>query len=169
VSSQRTLSCSLAELPSQIVVSVPQLGKNLLRICSCGCNRLVSRWTECPRPPSVASLIFRRTACCINSCICYPDPYSDLDECPKCMTLHLNESGRATRMFSYMSLIRRLRRIAEHAKTHRPGTITDNFDGHHYRSLLGEPVVVGDRTYAHIGPSECVSSTTRTQPLGRSL
>jgi hypothetical protein len=102
-------------------------------------------------------------ACCINSCICYTGPYADLDKCPKCGTSRLNESGRARRMFSYMPLIPRLRalmsnrtyathlqyRADEHAKNRRPGTITDIFDGLHYRSLLGERVVVGDRTYPH--------------------
>ncbi len=66
-------------------------------------------------------------------------------------------------MFSYMPLIPCLRalmsnrtyatqlqyRADEHAKTRRPGTITDIFDGLHYRSLLGERVVVGDWTYPH--------------------
>jgi hypothetical protein len=32
-SSQHTLSCSLAELPSQIVMSVPEPGKHRLRVC----------------------------------------------------------------------------------------------------------------------------------------
>ncbi len=100
-------------------------------------------------------------ACCINSCICYTGPYADLDKCPKCGTLSLNESGRARRMFSYMPLIPCLCALMsnhtyathlqycadEHTKNHRPGTITDIFDGCHYRSLLGERVVVGDWTY----------------------
>jgi hypothetical protein len=37
----------------------------------------------------------------------------------------------------------------EHAKTHKPGTITDIFNELHYLLLLGERVVVGDRTYPH--------------------
>jgi hypothetical protein len=102
-------------------------------------------------------------ACCINSCICYTGPYADLDECPNCGTSRLDESGRARRLFSYMPLIPRLRalmsnhtyatrlqyRADEHEKNRRPGTITDIFDGLHYRSLLGERVVVGDRTYPY--------------------
>ena len=102
-------------------------------------------------------------ACCINSCICYTGPYADLDKCPNCGTSRLNESGQARRIFSYMPLIPRLRalmsnrtyathlqyRADEHAKTCRPGTKTDIFDGLHYRSLLEERVVVGDRTYPH--------------------
>ncbi len=66
-------------------------------------------------------------------------------------------------MFSYMPLIPRLCVLMsnhtyathlqycanEHAKNCRPGTITDIFDGRHYRSLLGEPVVVGDQMYPH--------------------
>jgi hypothetical protein len=44
--SQHSLSFSLAELPSQIVMSVPESGKNPLRRCRCGCNRLVTRWTR---------------------------------------------------------------------------------------------------------------------------
>ena len=101
--------------------------------------------------------------CCINSCICYTGPYADLDKCPKCETLRLDESGRARRTFSYIPLIPRLRalvsnhtyatqlqyRADEHAKTRRPGTTTDIFDGLHYRSLLRERVIVGDQTYPH--------------------
>jgi hypothetical protein len=41
--SQHTLSCPLAELPSQIVMSVP--GKNPRYMCSCGCKRSLTRWT----------------------------------------------------------------------------------------------------------------------------
>ena len=102
-------------------------------------------------------------ACCINSCICYTGQYADLDECPKCKTSRLHESGRARRTFSYMPLIPRLRalmsnptyaarlqyRADEHAKTRVPGTITDIFDGIHYRSLLGERVVFGDQSLPH--------------------
>ena len=75
----------------------------------------------------------------------------------------LNESGRARRTFSYMPLIPRLRALMsnrtyttrlqycadEHAKARMPGTTTDIFDGLHYRSLLGERVVVGDRRLPH--------------------
>ena len=104
-----------------------------------------------------------RFACCINSCICYAGPYAELDECPKCGASRLNESGRARRTFSYMPLIPHLRalvsnctfaprlqyRADEHANAHKPGTTTDIFDGRHYQSLLGERVVVGDRTLPH--------------------
>ena len=104
-------------------------------------------------------------ACCINSCICYAGPYAKLEECPKCKTLCLDGSGRARRTFSYMPLIPRLHvlvsnrtyathlqyRADEHAKTRMrtPGTTTDIFDGLHYRSLLGERVVVRDQTLTH--------------------
>ena len=98
--------------------------------------------------------------CCINLCICYTGKYADLNECPKCKTSRLDESGRARRTFSYMPLIPHLRALMsnrtyatclqycadEHAKTstRMPGMMTDIFDGLHYRSLLGEHVVVGD-------------------------
>ena len=102
-------------------------------------------------------------ACCINSCICYTGPYANLDGCPKCKTSHLNESGRARRMFSYMPLIPHLcvlmlnrtyaTRLHYHAdeykKTHVPGTKTDIFDWLHYHSLLGQHVVVGDQRLTH--------------------
>ena len=75
----------------------------------------------------------------------------------------LDESGRAKQTFSYMPLIPRLRalmsnrsyatrlqyRADEHAKTRIHGKTTDIFDGLHYRSLLGERVVVGDKHLAH--------------------
>ena len=102
-------------------------------------------------------------ACCINSCVCYTGSYAELDKCPKCETSRLDESGRARRTFSYMPLVPRLRalmsnrtyatrlqyRADEHAKARMPGTTTDIFDGLHYRSLLGERVVVGDRKLPH--------------------
>ena len=102
-------------------------------------------------------------ACCINSCICYTGPYADYGRCPNCGISRLNESGGARRTFSYMPLIPRLcalmsnrtfathlqYRADEHTKTRKPGTITDIFDGLHYRSLLEEPVTVGDQTYPH--------------------
>jgi hypothetical protein len=66
-------------------------------------------------------------------------------------------------MFSYMPLIPHLRALMSnrtyatnlqyradgHAKTRRPKTTMDIFDGRHYRSLLEERVVVGDWTYPH--------------------
>jgi hypothetical protein len=102
-------------------------------------------------------------ACCINLCICYTGPYANLDECLKCKTSRLDKSGWARRMFSYIPLIPHLRalmsnctyatqlqyRTDEHTKNHRPGKIMDIFDGLHYRSLLGEHVVVGDWTCPH--------------------
>jgi len=45
-SSQHIFSCSLADLPFQIIMSVRVPGKHRLRVCSCGCNRPVTRWTE---------------------------------------------------------------------------------------------------------------------------
>ena len=104
-------------------------------------------------------------ACYINSCICYTGLYADLDKCPKCKTSCLNKSGQARRTFSYVPLIPCLCALMsnrtyathlqycanEHAKilTSIPGTTTDIFDGLHYRSLLGECVVVGDQTLPH--------------------
>jgi hypothetical protein len=102
-------------------------------------------------------------ACCINSCICYAGQYAELDECPKCGTSRLNESGQARRTFSYMPLIPHLHALMsnctyathlqyhanEHAKTCVPGTTTDISDGLHYCSLLGKRVVVGDRRLPH--------------------
>ena len=101
--------------------------------------------------------------CCINSCICYTGPYANLEECLKCRTSCLNESGRARRMFTYIPLIPHLHvlmsnrtyathlqyRANEHPKTCRPGMTTDIFDGLHYHSLLEKHAVVGDQTYPY--------------------
>lgn len=45
-SSLHTLSCPLAELPSQIVMSVLELANGDLCLCSCGCNHRVHQSTE---------------------------------------------------------------------------------------------------------------------------
>jgi len=69
--------------------------------------------------------------CCINSCVCFTGLHASLNECLRCKTSHLNESGEARRTFSYMPLVPRLRafmsnraytthlqyRADEHAKT----------------------------------------------------
>ena len=38
-------SCSFAELPSQIVMSLPAPRKHPVLLCKCGCNGQVTRWT----------------------------------------------------------------------------------------------------------------------------
>ena len=104
-------------------------------------------------------------ACCINSCICYTGSYTNLNECPKCKTPHLNKAGQPRQTFSYIPLIPHLcalmlnrtyatrlqYRADEHTKTstRMPRMMTDIFDGLHYRLLLGERVVVGDRMLPH--------------------
>jgi hypothetical protein len=55
-SSQHTLSCSLAELPSQIVMPEPESKrKDPYRICGCGCNCLLSRSAVYRHERSLAS------------------------------------------------------------------------------------------------------------------
>ena len=44
--SQHTLSWSLADSTSQIVMPVPKSTKHHLSACSCGCNKLVTQWTK---------------------------------------------------------------------------------------------------------------------------
>jgi len=101
--------------------------------------------------------------CCINSCVCFTGLHTGLNECPRCKTSHLNESGEARQTFSYMPLIPRLHafmsnrayathlqyRADEHAKTCRNGMTTDIFNRLHYRLLLGERVVAGDQRLVH--------------------
>jgi Transposase family tnp2 len=152
----------------QTLFSVPI--KNLMTLI--GCHRSRDRkFNSCQLKSPLCMQCFRalsrfepvKFVCCINSCVCYTGPYADLDKCPRCGTSRLNEFGRARRTFSYMPLIPRLRalmsnrtyathlqyRADEHANARTPGKITDILDGLHYRSLLGERVVVGDRTYPH--------------------
>ena len=76
---------------------------------------------------------------------------------------HLNESGWVRWMFSYIPLIPHLCALMsnetyatclqycadEHKKTHMPRTKMDIFDGLHYRSLLGQRVVVGGQRLTH--------------------
>jgi hypothetical protein len=80
-----------------------------------------------------------------------------------CEMPHLNESGQARQTFSYMPLIPRLHALMsnrtyathlqyhadEHTKTRMSGMTTDIFDRLHYRSLLGECVIVGDQRLPH--------------------
>jgi hypothetical protein len=85
--------------------------------------------------------------CCPGSCIAYTGRYASLDECPCCNQPRRSQTGRARRVFCYLPLIPRLQgffanphKIEELSYRHdyvpREGSISDVFDGNHYRGLL---------------------------------
>ncbi|KAJ7083126.1 hypothetical protein B0H15DRAFT_749862, partial [Mycena belliarum] len=98
--------------------------------------------------------------CCIQSCAAFTGAFSDLAECPYCDEPRLSPTGKPRRMFCYLPLIPRLqglflnpkmidRLLYRHNYTHVPGSISDVFDGEHYRNLRKQNVVVDGKTLPH--------------------
>ncbi|KDQ52462.1 hypothetical protein JAAARDRAFT_138914, partial [Jaapia argillacea MUCL 33604] len=95
--------------------------------------------------------------CCVNSCICFVGPHAELVECPHCSEPRLNANEKPRNTFSYIPPAPRLaamhanlssaKRLAYRAKehVHTPGVVRDVFDSHHFRSLKGKKVQVGDK------------------------
>ena len=92
--------------------------------------------------------------CCIESCMAYTGPLSDLLECPHCGTSRHDEHGKPRRQFSYVSIIPRLSALYRDPTTAEkmayradfdaePGVVKDVFDSSHYRSLCGQEVKLG--------------------------
>ncbi|KAJ7277813.1 hypothetical protein C8J57DRAFT_1579380 [Mycena rebaudengoi] len=63
--------------------------------------------------------------CCINSCLVYMRPFTELDECPHCKESRYSTTGKPRR------------------------TISDVFDGEHYRTLCTKNVVVDGQILPH--------------------
>lgn len=99
--------------------------------------------------------------CCIDSCVCFTGPHSDLEACPYCHKGRYDEHGQPQNRFSHIPLIPRLKAYLanttmankmQHRATghvHSPDMITDVYDGHHYRSLLGKHVVIDGKERSH--------------------
>lgn len=92
--------------------------------------------------------------CCIKICVAYTGDKADLDKCPECNEPRYDASGKARRVFCYISLIAQLAGLyksEELAKLMRyranfniqgPDVIRDVFDGELYRKLIRHRVVV---------------------------
>ena len=102
--------------------------------------------------------------CCINSCCCFVGPHKDCTQCPYCgedRSADFSGKKRPRKVFNYLPLIPRLVTMytnAEKAKemryrafehTHTSDTITDVFDSHIYRRLLGKKVVIDGKEMSY--------------------
>ncbi|KAJ7733998.1 hypothetical protein DFH07DRAFT_754569, partial [Mycena maculata] len=98
--------------------------------------------------------------CCPNSCLCYVGPHKDLTACPHCKEARWRANGKPRKKFTYIPLIPCLvafagnHEMAEKQQyrtkhVHVPGTMTDVFDGKHYRSLLKKHVEINGKKLPH--------------------
>jgi hypothetical protein len=106
-----------------------------------------------------------RYDCCINSCCCFTGVHKECMNCPYCgedrYLVGRNGKRKARKVFNYLPLIPRLvamqansikatqmrYRAFEH--THSPGEVTDVFDSHVYRRLLGKKVIIDGTPASH--------------------
>ncbi|KAJ6451859.1 hypothetical protein C8R47DRAFT_998287 [Mycena vitilis] len=100
--------------------------------------------------------------CCPNSCVAYTGSYADLSHCPfkSCQQPRFTASNKPRRLFCYLPVIPRLQGFFNNPKTihslsyrhnyvHRPGEVSDVFDGAHYRTLCKTKVTVDGKTLPH--------------------
>jgi hypothetical protein len=106
-----------------------------------------------------------RYDCCINSCWCFAGDHRDRTNCPYCGQDRwvINHRGRkkSQKVLNYLPFIPRLVAMQanpikatemryqafEHAPT--PGKVTDVFDSHVYRRLLGKKVIINGKLALH--------------------
>jgi hypothetical protein len=106
-----------------------------------------------------------RYDCCVNSCCCFIGEHKGRTECPYCGQDRyiIDRRGRkkARKLFNYLPIIPRLvamqanpvkakemrYRAFEHQYT--PGKVTDIFDSHIYRRLLGNRVIINGKLASH--------------------
>ena len=103
--------------------------------------------------------------CCINSCCCFAGEHKNCTECPYCgqdrFIIDRCGKKKPRKVFNYLPLIPRLvamqanpvkakemrYRAFEHEHTH--GKVTDIFDSHIYRRLLGKKVIINGKLASH--------------------
>jgi hypothetical protein len=105
-----------------------------------------------------------RYDCCIESCCCFTGEYGDCTECPHCSAdqyiIDRKGSKKPRKVFTYLPFTPRLVAMQANATKakemqywafehmHTPGQISNVFDSHIYRRLLGKRVAINDATTA---------------------
>jgi len=98
--------------------------------------------------------------CCINSCIAYTGDYVNDLTCPYCKQPRHNAKNKPRRMFCYIPIIPRLQKLFSNIKSreellyrheyHSDGSsISDVFDGEHYKNLCKTRVSVDGKIFLH--------------------
>ncbi|KAI0309124.1 hypothetical protein OF83DRAFT_1072537, partial [Amylostereum chailletii] len=98
--------------------------------------------------------------CCPQSCCAHTGSLSELTACPHCHTPRYAARGRARKHYTYLPLIPRLvaqvqsPRMADKMRyrgeyKHKPGQVSDVFDGTRYRRLCQLPVTIDGKELPH--------------------
>jgi hypothetical protein len=98
--------------------------------------------------------------CCLKSCVAYTGKYKDDIQCPFCHEPRYTRNHQPRRMFCYIPLIPRLQKyfsnpnIAKllsyrHKYRSDPTSISDVFDGEHYKNLINTVATVDGRRLPH--------------------
>ncbi|KAJ7310157.1 hypothetical protein DFH08DRAFT_636391, partial [Mycena albidolilacea] len=98
--------------------------------------------------------------CCIESCAAFAGGYADLTECPFCDSLRFSPSGKPCHMLCYLPIIPHLQGFFQNQKSidqllyqanynHILRTISDVFDGEHYRTRCQQKVALDGKVLPH--------------------
>jgi len=104
--------------------------------------------------------------CCVDSCMAFTGPYSELEKCQICGEDRYDNRGKPHNIFRYLPLIPRLQaffkserviNMLQYRQEREPydGTLRDVFDSDHFQELLDTTVKIDGVEYPHkIGESE---------------
>ena len=99
--------------------------------------------------------------CCVNSCVAYIGDHEDFEQCPECSQPRwISGSHTPRRMFCYIPLIPRLQNFFTNPQSHQEilyrhnykstgNSISDVFDGQHYKDLCNTWVTVDGSRLSH--------------------
>ena len=99
--------------------------------------------------------------CCVNSCVAYIGDHEEFKQCPECSQPRwISGSQSPRRMFCYIPLIPRFQNFFTHTKSRQEilyrhnyksidNSISDVFDGQHYKNLCNTWVTVDGKQLAH--------------------
>ena len=98
--------------------------------------------------------------CCIDSCMAFAGPYSDLQQCKICGKDRFDNRGKPYNIFRYLPLNPRLQAFFKSERAINMlrywqecepynGTLRDVFDSDHFRKLIDTTVKIDGKEYPH--------------------
>lgn len=144
----------------KLMANMPRVAFNQMRYAFSNKLDISSDWVIMHRLAILSCVEPEWYDCCINTCLAYAGPYSNLTSCPTCKEPRFTPKNKPRRLFCYIPIIPRLqgyflnpkmseRLLYRHNYKHIDETIADVFDSIHYRTLCKQYVEVDGEELDH--------------------